>query len=83
MSEKHQFTVLFEPAEEGGYTVTVPALPELVTEGRTLDEARAMASEAIQCHIESLLKDGESIPDDVEIELEPIKEKLDISLGAA
>lgn len=83
MSEKYQFTVLFEPAEEGGYSVTAPALPGLVTEGRTLEEARAMALEAIQCHIESLLKDGEPVPDDVEIVLEPIKEKLNVSLGAA
>ncbi len=83
MSKKFQFTVLFEPAEEGGYTITVPALPGLVTEGRTLEEARAMVSEAIQCHVESLLEDGESVPDDVEIELDPIKEKLDVSLGAA
>lgn len=83
MSRKFQFTVLFEPAEEGGYTVTVPALPGLVTEGRTLEEARVMASEAIQCHVESLLEDGEPVPDDVEIELDPIKEKLEVSLGAA
>jgi antitoxin HicB len=31
MSER-RYTVLFEPAEEGGYVVTCPALPGLVTE---------------------------------------------------
>ncbi len=30
------YTPVFEPAEEGGYTVTVPALPGLVTEGGTV-----------------------------------------------
>ena len=35
----YDFTVLFEPAEEGGYVVTCPALPGLVTEGDTLEEA--------------------------------------------
>jgi antitoxin HicB len=83
MAKDFQFTVLFEPAEEGGYTVTVPALPGLVTEGKDITEARAMALEAIQCHIESLLKDGEPVPEDVQIDLEPIKERLDVSVGAA
>jgi hypothetical protein len=40
---EYSFTVLFEPAEEGGYVVTCPALPGLVTEGDTLEEAREMA----------------------------------------
>lgn len=83
MRKQLSFTVLFEPTEEGGYTAIVPALPGVITEGRTLDEARAMAIEAIECHIESLLKDGESIPEDVAIELEPVKEKVNVSLGAA
>ncbi len=83
MDKKYSYTVLFEPTEEGGYTVTVPALPGLVTEGATLEEARAMAADAIQCHIESLLKDGEPVPKDVEIELEPVKEKVSVSVEAA
>jgi hypothetical protein len=41
--EEYNFTVLYEPAEEGGYVVKCPALPGLVTEGDTLEEARAMA----------------------------------------
>ncbi len=83
MKGQYSYTVLFEPTEEGGYTVTVPALPGLVTEGCTLEEARSMAMEAIQCHLESLRKDGEPIPEDVKIELEPVKEKVSVHLGAA
>ncbi|RJP64821.1 MAG: type II toxin-antitoxin system HicB family antitoxin [Candidatus Abyssobacteria bacterium SURF_17] len=83
MRKQYQYTVLFEPTEEGRYTVTVPALPGLVTEGMTLEEARAMAVEAIQCHLESLRKDGEPIPEDVKIDLEPVKEKVSVPLGAA
>jgi len=49
---EYSYTVLFEPAEEGGLTVTCPALAGLVTEGDTLDEARAMAQDAIRGHIE-------------------------------
>jgi antitoxin HicB len=60
--EQVQYAVLFEPAEEGGYVVTCPALPGLVTEGDTLEEARAMATDAIRAYLESLRKDGEPIP---------------------
>jgi antitoxin HicB len=35
--------------EHGGYTVVVPALPGLVTEGNNLDHAREMAKDAIRC----------------------------------
>jgi predicted RNase H-like HicB family nuclease len=58
----YQYTAVFEPAEEGGYVVTVPALPGLVTEGDTLEEARAMVKDAIRGYLESLMKHGEEIP---------------------
>ena len=57
MSER-RYTVLFEPAEEGGFVATCPALPGLVTEGDTLAEARAMVKDAIEGYLESLRKDG-------------------------
>lgn len=40
-----------------GYTVTVPNLPGLVTEGSNLKEAREMVKDAIRCYLEALLKD--------------------------
>jgi predicted RNase H-like HicB family nuclease len=52
------------PDETGGYVVTCPALPGLVTEGNTLEEARAMATDAIKGYLESLKQDGEPIPID-------------------
>ena len=55
-----------KPAE-GGYVVTCPALPGLVTEGDTLAEARKMARDAIRANLESLRKDGEAIPSDPNI----------------
>jgi predicted RNase H-like HicB family nuclease len=77
-----QFTVLFEPAEEGGYVVTCPALPGLVTEGDTLAEARAMAEHAIRAYLESLRKDGLPIPDDKKLVLDPVKEQVRVELEA-
>jgi len=53
----YTFTMLFEPAEEGGYVVTCPALPGLVTEGNTMEEARRMAEDALRGYLESLRKD--------------------------
>ena len=56
------YTVLMTPDETGGYVVTCPALPGLVTEGDTLKEAREMAADAIRCYVGSLQKDAEPIP---------------------
>jgi len=61
-THEYRYTVLFEPAEEGGYVVTCPALPGLVTEGDTLEEARAMAADAIRGYLESLAKDRLPFP---------------------
>ena len=40
--------VVFEPSDEGGFTVHVPALPGCISEGDTLDEARKNIREAIE-----------------------------------
>jgi antitoxin HicB len=77
---EYRYTVLFEPAEEGGYVVTVPALPGLVTEGDTRPEAREMAKDAIRGYLESLLKDGRTIPADVKVSDEPVKEEVAVAL---
>lgn len=81
--EEYNFTVLFEPAEEGGYVVTCPALPGLVTEGDTLEEARAMARDAIRAYLESLRKDGRPIPADKKLALDPVKEEIRVALETA
>jgi predicted RNase H-like HicB family nuclease len=59
---EYSFTILIEPNEPDGYLVTSPALPGLVTEGNTLNEAYAMAQDAIQGYTESLIAHGEQIP---------------------
>ena len=52
------FTIILQEEPEGGYTVTVPALPGCVSFGETVEEARRMAKEAIELHIEGLLEKG-------------------------
>jgi len=71
----YEYTVFFEANEAGGYTVTVPSLPGLVTEGKDLDDARDMAKDAIRCYIEGLKKAKEPIP----IERETAQMKVSVS----
>jgi len=66
---RYEYTVLFEP-QDGGIAVIVPAIPEICTFGETLEEARAMASDAIRCYLESALKRGEPVPLDVDPRME-------------
>lgn len=69
---KKCYKVIFEPQEEGGYAVTVPALPGCISEGDTYDEALANIKEAVALYLESLQADGLPIPEEnhliVEIE---------------
>lgn len=48
MATSYSYSVILEPQEGGGFTVLVPALPEVVTEGDTEQEALANAEEAIR-----------------------------------
>lgn len=66
------FSVVLEPAEEGGFIVTVPALPEVGTQGETFEEAMANAREAIELVIEDRMARGEPIPSDVQPKIERI-----------
>ena len=52
----------FTPQPEGGYTVTCPVLPELATEGDTLEEARRNVSDALAAVIEIYEEDGRPLP---------------------
>ena len=62
MAREYRYTAVFEPAEEGGFVVTFPALPGLITEGDSLEHACAMAAEALHGYLESLAKDGLPAP---------------------
>ncbi len=66
-----RYPILIHKDKGSSYGVTVPDLPGCFSAGDTLDEAFAMAREAIECHIEGLLMDGDAIPD-----LRPIQHHL-------
>ena len=77
--EVYNYTVLFEPLEEGGYNVIVPAIPEICTFGETLEEARDMAKDAIRCYLESAIRAGEPIPQDVKPKAEQVEVGIEIT----
>jgi antitoxin HicB len=73
-----KFAVVLEPEEEGGFTVRVPALPEIVTYGKDEAEALAMAEDAIRLVLADMIARGESIP---QVETPRIR-KITVTLAA-
>ncbi|MDP3646312.1 MAG: type II toxin-antitoxin system HicB family antitoxin [bacterium] len=50
--DTNSYTVVFTPAEEGGYTATVPSLPGCVSEGDSFESAKKNITEAIELYTE-------------------------------
>ena len=65
MANVLNYTITLRPEPEGGFTVLVPALPEIVTYGADEEEALQMAIEAIELALEVRRNDGDEIPADV------------------
>lgn len=57
-----QYRLILTPEAEGGYTVNVPAIRGCVTYGETVEEAIAMAKDAIEGCLAVLQEQGEPIP---------------------
>jgi len=65
---RRQYIALIHKDEGSDYGVSFPDLPGCVTAGRTLDEARAFAEEALALHVEGLAYDGEAVPEPSSLE---------------
>ena len=62
-----RYTIILTPEPDGSaYNVTVPALPGCFTCGETIEEAIAMAKDAINLYLEDLTARGEPIPEETE-----------------
>ena len=59
---------LIHKEADSDFGVSFPDFPGVVTAGTSLDDARAMAEEALAFHIEGLLADGEAIPEPSSLE---------------
>lgn len=64
------YKAIFDPQEEGGYTVTVPSLPGCISEGDTFEEAFANIKEAMALYLESLAADRRPIPRETRLVVE-------------
>jgi len=60
----HSFTAVFEPAEEGGYTVTIPVLAGCISEGDTFEEAVRNIQEAALLYLGVLREERQTIPEE-------------------
>ncbi|MDH7798291.1 MULTISPECIES: type II toxin-antitoxin system HicB family antitoxin [unclassified Beijerinckia] len=58
----NQYIAIIHKDAESDYGVSFPDLPGCITAGSTLEEARAMAQEALELHLRGLMEDGEDIP---------------------
>jgi antitoxin HicB len=61
---RYRYNIMLRPEPEGGFAALVPALPGCVTYGRTVDEAREMARDAMSGYISSLRKHKDPVPTD-------------------
>jgi len=79
MDKSYTFSVTLRPEPEGGFTVLIPALPEIVSYGEDVPEALAMAKDAIELVLESRVERGEDIPQGDEV----VHHKVSVSVPVA
>lgn len=61
-----EYSVVLTPEPEGGFTITVPALPGYVGFAENEEEAMKMAREGIKFHIEALIAEGQPVPEETD-----------------
>jgi antitoxin HicB len=64
----YKIPLILEPQREGGFTVTSPLFPELVTEGDTIDEALANVKDALAAVVETYQDLGRTLPQNTKIQ---------------
>lgn len=64
----YKIPLVLTPQPEGGFTVTSPLLPELVTEGDTIDEALVNVKDALAAVVEAYQDLGRSLPKNAQIQ---------------
>ncbi len=58
----YKLPLVLDPQPEGGYVVTCPLLPELITEGESVKEALHNANDALEAVIEAFEDLGRPLP---------------------
>ena len=62
MGVERKFEIVLQPEPEGGFSVFVPDLPNVATQGETIEEATEMAKEAIEAYLDVMHEDGLPLP---------------------
>ena len=73
--------LIFEPQPEGGFTVTSPLLPELITEGDTVDDALENVRDALAAVIEIYRDTGRALPPGLLISDQNAEIRADMVIG--
>jgi antitoxin HicB len=63
----YKLPLVFEPQPEGGYTVTPPAVPELLTEGDSVEDALDNVRDALAAVLEIYRDLGKSLPSELAV----------------
>jgi len=66
------YSVVLKSEPDGGYTAIVPSLPGCVTYGKTIEQAKKMAKDAIESYLYSLNKHSDEIPEEQNVFLTSI-----------
>ncbi len=61
-----KYTAVFEASEDGGYAVSIPALPGCISEGETFEDALKNIKEAATLYLDDLRASNEKIPSEQE-----------------
>ncbi len=68
MTSIFKVPLVLTPQPEGGYTVTSPVLPELLTEGDTVEEAVANVNDALEAVLELYEDQGRDVPANLRVD---------------
>lgn len=82
-SSLYKIALVLEPQPEGGFTVTSPTLPELLTEGDTLEEALENVRDAFQAVLEIYQEQGRKLPEGIITEPGPDPIRFEYLVKAA
>jgi antitoxin HicB len=63
----YRVPLVLAPQPEGGFTVTSPLLPELVTEGDTVNDVLANVQDAVAAVVEAYQDLGRPLPANIEL----------------
>jgi len=57
-----QYPAIFEPAEEGGFVITFPDIPEAITQGEDVEDAMRHAADVLEAALDFYLESGRTVP---------------------